>query len=229
MATKKCKHCQAEIDKKAKVCPVCMKKQGGVLKYIIIGIIAIIIIGALASGGDDEPKLIDTPNDKDNEQANNDTPDNKDTDDTKDTALPTPTVTSEPEKTTFSAGETAELKDIRVTLVGVTESAGSQFNEPAEGNVFALAEFEIENNSDDEITVSSIMSFEAYSDGYSTSQSISALLERGDKGQLDGKIAPGKKMNGVIGYEISRDWAELEIHYTPDIWSDKAIIFIATK
>ena len=114
-------------------------------------------------------------------------------------------------------------------MVGVTESAGSQFNKPAEGNVFALAEFEIENNSNKEITVSSIMSFEAYSDGYSTSQSISALLEKGDKNQLDGTIASGKKMKGIIGYEISKDWAELEIHFTPDFWSDKAIVFIANK
>lgn len=182
----------------------------------------------MASGGDDEPKLIDTPNSNNNEQNNNETPDNN-TDDTKETASPTPTVTAVPEKTTFSAGETAELKDIRVTLVGVTESTGSQYNKPAEGKIFALAEFEIENNSDEEINVSSIMSFEAYSDGYTTSQSISALLERGDKNQLDGAIAPGKKMNGVIGYEISKDWSELEIHYTPDLWSDKAIVFIATK
>jgi hypothetical protein len=95
--------------------------------------------------------------------------------------------------------------------------------------VFALAEFEIENNSDKDITVSSIMSFEAYSDGYSTSTSIAALLEKGDKGQLDGNIAPGNKMKGVIGYELSKDWSELEIHFTPNFWTDKAIVFIATK
>ena len=27
--TKKCKYCQSDIPKKAKVCPVCKKKQGG--------------------------------------------------------------------------------------------------------------------------------------------------------------------------------------------------------
>lgn len=48
--TKKCKYCQSEIDKKAKICPVCKKKQGGgKLKWIIIGVVAVIIIGAIAS------------------------------------------------------------------------------------------------------------------------------------------------------------------------------------
>ena len=34
--TKKCKHCKSDIDKKAKICPVCKKKQGGALKFVLI-------------------------------------------------------------------------------------------------------------------------------------------------------------------------------------------------
>ncbi|HPU63723.1 MAG TPA: DUF4352 domain-containing protein, partial [Mobilitalea sp.] len=202
--------------KKAKVCPYCKKRQGGILKYIIIGIIAIIIIGALLSGGDDdtEPKKID--NNTENNNANNTTQ---------------PAVTGKPDQNgvTFSVGETAQLNNINVTLVSVSESEGSKYNKPSEGKIFLLAEFEIENNSDKEITVSSMMSFEAYSDGYTVSQSLSALLEKEDKNQLDGTIAAGKKMNGVIGYEVSKDWSELEIHFTPDVWADKKIVFVATK
>ena len=46
-ATKKCKHCQSEIDTKAKVCPTCHKSQGmsGCLKAVII--IIILIIGII--------------------------------------------------------------------------------------------------------------------------------------------------------------------------------------
>ncbi|MCM1200221.1 MAG: hypothetical protein NC548_31410 [Lachnospiraceae bacterium] len=51
-ATKICKHCKTEIPYGAKVCPQCRKKQGGVLKWVIIGFVVIIIIGA-ASGGND--------------------------------------------------------------------------------------------------------------------------------------------------------------------------------
>lgn len=54
--TKKCKHCQSEIDKKAKVCPNCRRKQGGNAKFIIIGVFVVFIIVAALNGKDDEPK-----------------------------------------------------------------------------------------------------------------------------------------------------------------------------
>lgn len=133
------------------------------------------------------------------------------------------------EKTEFLKGETAELKGVSVTLVNVTESTGSDYNKPAEGNVFVLCEFEIVNDSDKEINVSSMMSFEAYCDDYTCSVSFSALMEKGDQAQLDGTVAPGKKFNGVIGYEVPADWKELEVRFTPDFWSGKDIIFIANK
>ena len=53
--TKICKHCQSEIPKKAKVCPNCRKKQGGKLKWIILAVVALAIIGS-AMGGNDSKK-----------------------------------------------------------------------------------------------------------------------------------------------------------------------------
>lgn len=133
------------------------------------------------------------------------------------------------EKNEFYVGETAELKGVLVTLVNVTESTGSQFNTPTDGNVFVLCEFEIVNNSDKEINVSSMMSFEAYCDDYACTFSLTALLEKGNKNQLDGTVAAGKKFNGVIGYEVSADWKELEVRFTPDFWSGNDIVFVANK
>lgn len=50
--TKKCKYCQSDIPKKAKVCPVCKKKQGGRGCLIAVGVVvALGIIGAVAGGG----------------------------------------------------------------------------------------------------------------------------------------------------------------------------------
>ena len=130
---------------------------------------------------------------------------------------------------TFKVGDSVELKDIVVTFLGVTESAGSQFNVPAEGKVYLLCEFEIANNSNNELTVSSMLNFEAYYDDYACDYSIGALMEKGDKDQLDGSVAAGKKMKGVIGFEVPSDWAELEIQYTPDLFSNGKIVFIATN
>lgn len=50
--TKLCKHCKTEIPAEAKVCPNCKKKQGGVVKWIIIGVVIIAIIGSVAGNSD---------------------------------------------------------------------------------------------------------------------------------------------------------------------------------
>ena len=49
---KKCKHCQSEIDEKAKICPNCRKKQGFPKWLIVIFVIIGISIVGSASGGE---------------------------------------------------------------------------------------------------------------------------------------------------------------------------------
>lgn len=204
---KNCKVCGAEIAKSAKICPHCgakLKKGHPILIGILVFFVLIAVIGS--SGDDDEPKKVDSSTPVQTEQ----TPETED-------------------KNVFYVGETAELKGVNVTLVGVTESTGSTYNKPTDGNVFVLCEFEIANNADKEITVSSLMSFEAYCDDYTCTSSLSALIEKGNKNQLDGTVAAGKKFNGVVGYEVPTNWQELEIVFTPDFWSGKDITFIAVN
>lgn len=52
--TKLCKHCKTEIPTGAKICPNCRKKQGGILKWVIIAIVVLCIIGAASSGSSDK-------------------------------------------------------------------------------------------------------------------------------------------------------------------------------
>lgn len=184
----KCKACQQEIAKSAKVCPHCGAKNKKV-NLLLIGVILVALIAIIATAGG----------------------------------------AGETENNTFSVGETATLKDVQVRLLKVTESTGSTYNKPSDGNVFVLCEFEIVNNSNEEVVVSSLLSFDAYCDDYACSLSISALLEKGEKNQLDGTVAAGKKLSGVIGYEVPANWKELEIHFEPDVWSGKDIIFVATN
>ena len=139
------------------------------------------------------------------------------------------TAPTSPSEKTFKLGEVVELDGVTVSLISVDKSKGSQFNKPADENEFVLCEFEISNNSTEELSVSSMLSFEAYCDDYACEYSISALMEKGSKDQLDGSVAPGKKMKGVIGYEVSKDWNTIEIQYTPDIWTGSKIVFIATN
>ncbi|HJD48423.1 MAG TPA: DUF5067 domain-containing protein [Candidatus Mediterraneibacter norfolkensis] len=192
------------------------KKKGGCLKVIlvvIVIIVALVIIASVAGGGEKTPQRVDnTSQEQNNEQSETEELDNE-----------------SQEQTKFGIGETAEMNDVQVTLVDYEESNGSEYNTPADGNVFVLVNFEIANNSDSEINVSSMMSFEAYADDYSLNYSLNAMMEKSDATQLDGTIAPGKKMNGYIGYEVPADWTAMEIHFTDDVWSNNKFVFEITK
>lgn len=208
-----CKSCNKEIAKNAKTCPHCGAKNKK-KHYWLIAIIAIIILACIIAAGDsDEPQKVDSPNKNGASQNINQNSGDKDQNNNKNTV--------------FFAGDTAQLKNILVTFINVSESTGSAYNKPAEGNVFVICEFEITNNSKEEITVSSIMNFDAYCDDYACSLSLSAMIDNDDKNQLDGTVAAGKKLRGIIGYEVPAEWKELEVRYTPDIWSEKEIIFVA--
>lgn len=190
------------------------KKKGGKLKWIIIAVIVIGIIGAAVGGGDD-----DKVKDVTKEVANSE--DNK-----KDTEDP-----ATEEKTEFYLGETAEQQNIQISLVNVTESLGNEFAKPDEGNLFLICEFEIANNSEKDISISSMMNFEAYCNDYSINQDIIGLQapEASGKGQLDGSVAAGKRMNGVIVYQVPSDYTTMEINVAPDFWSSNSIKFVYSK
>ena len=212
---KLCKYCQTEIPKKAKICPNCKKKQGGKLKWIIIAVIVLILIAAIAGGGGDttpqraeNTNLPSTSNEKQQE---------------------TPKTEEKKEEIIFGVGETAELNGVRVTMTDYSESNGSEYNKPSDGNVFMLIEFLIENNTDSELAVSSLVSFEAYADDYALNYSLAAVMEEDTSNQLDGQIAAGKKMKGTIGYEVPADWQEVEIHFTDNVWSSSKFKFKITK
>ena len=128
-----------------------------------------------------------------------------------------------------TVGDTVEKSGIKVTFNGVKESKGSQFVEPASGNIFLLCELTIQNESSSDITVSSLMSFECYIDDYATSLSITALMDDTVNKQLDGTIAPGKKMRGYVGYEVPRNWSDVEIRFVPSLGSARDFVFNYSK
>lgn len=212
-----CQKCGAEMPEGTKFCPSCgtptsgtpqiekKKKRHSVLGCIVLVIGILLIVGAL-SGGGDGPKKVSSAN----------TPTNA------------PTPTQAPEEEVFTVGDTVSLNGVNVTLVSVTESEGANYVTPEDGKVFVICEFEIDNQSGQDIAVSSMMSFEAYVDDYSATLSFGAIMSS-DKTQLDGSVASGKKMAGVVGYDADKNWKELEIRFTPDFWAGKEIIFTYSK
>ena len=104
--TKVCKYCKSEIPKKAKVCPNCRKKQGGIGKWIVIAVIVIIVIAAISGGGDDKDKnpqkVSQTPSD--DKQTSSE---NKKTDDTE----------TQDKSNVFQVGDVVETEDFKITFV----------------------------------------------------------------------------------------------------------------
>ena len=192
-------------------------------KWIAAVFFAISMTGAIVGcGGEDAVK--DVTNDKQAESGNSETK----IDDSEESE---PEDTDSEEKTEFYMGETAEQGDVQFTLVNVYESSGSELITPDDGNIFLVCEFDISNNSEEDIGISSVMNFEAYCDDYSLTLDIMGLQvpEAEGKSQLDGNIASGKKMNGIVAYQVPTDYKTMEINVTPDFWSGKDIKFIYSK
>lgn len=185
----------------------------GFLAVIGVGVIAIIAVGIAMGPGKDRSAVGSTPP-KASQRVQESAP-----------AQETPGQ-NQPviHNDRYSVGESATNNGVTVTLVSVTESQGNNFFTPAEGKTFVLCEFEIENNSEKDITVSSMLSFSAYVDNYSTEMSFSAISSS-EKQQLDGAIAAGRKMNGVIGYEVDAGWSEIEVRFSDNVWFGEETVF----
>ena len=210
---KQCKHCKSEIPYDAKVCPVCRKKQGapGCLIVVLV-VVVLVVIAAFAGGGESKsPQKVES------------------TSGTSQSASQASQAQSQPEQTVFTVGDTVELNGVKTTLLSAEEYPGKQYMMPTDGNVFLVCQFEIENDSSAEINVSSMVSFNAYCDDYSVSLSITGEMLEDSWKSLDGTVAPGKKINGVIAYEIPQDWQKMEISYTPSFWSGHDVQFEINK
>lgn len=116
---------------------------------------------------------------------------------------------SAPKKTTFGLNETAIFSTIKVTALEIKSSFGEEFFEPDPGNKFVGVKFEIENISDSDVAMSSLLLFDIYADDIKTDYSISANIAFGD-GTLDGTIMPGKKMVGWMAVEVPTDIGKIE-------------------
>ena len=128
---------------------------------------------------------------------------------------------------TFGMNEAAVFDDLKFTATDLEESEGSEYNKPEDGNVFVGVKFEIENISDEEHSISSVLLFNAYVDDVQCDDSFSADLAF-DK-TLDGELAPGKKMIGYYSLEVPKDWKKIELDVQSSWLSASSARFLFEK
>lgn len=201
-----CKYCQSEIPKKAKVCPNCRKKQGGKLKWILIAIVVLMIIGATAGGnGSDSNKKVkkvaETPSDT--------------TDKTE--------AKTEEKNNIFHVGDVVETQNFKITYESASEyDTGNEFLQPKDGYTYWEFKFRFENISDSDHAVSSAMDWECYADNNNVDQSWI-----GDNNGLDATLSAGRSTEGTIYFEIPDNAQKIELEYDINYFGNDKIIFVA--
>lgn len=137
-----------------------------------------------------------------------------------------PPAETQAAKDSYGVGEAATWNGVTATLTQVEVSQGSDAGQPEAGKVFLLCHFEITNNSDKDLTLSSVLSFKAYVDGAVTTPSSAAVYST-DLSALEGAIAAGETRTGILGYEVDQTWQDLKILFTPDMLSSDGLTFTA--
>lgn len=113
---------------------------------------------------------------------------------------------------TFGINETATFKTLKFTATEIKSSKGSGFSKPSDGNIFVGVNFTIENISNENQNISSMLLFEAYADNAKASMSLFS-----DFGStLDGTITPENSLTGFYAVEIPTDSKKLELHVKSD-------------
>ena len=135
---------------------------------------------------------------------------------------------AENKEQTFKLNETAVFKTLKFTATQMEESAGQNYMKPAEGKVFVGVKFIIENVSDEEQVISSILLFDAYVDDVKCAESFSGSVAF-DGETLNGTIAPGKKLIGWYVVEAPKNWSNIELNVQSSLLSNSSAKFFFTK
>lgn len=129
-----------------------------------------------------------------------------------------------PKDETFGINEVAVFEDMRIVATEITESKGNDFFNPKKGKTFVGVHFEIENTSDEEQSISSLLMFDGYVDDVKCDYSFNAACAF-DEGTLDGSILPGKKLVGWYALEVPQNWKSIELMVKSNWLSNTNAVF----
>lgn len=227
--TKICKHCKSEIPYDAKICPQCRKKQkGGVLKWVIIALVALIVIGAMSGGSgknNSSTKKVGTVSDSATSEAN--AQQASDAAENSETADPTAPETEVEEEapadvpTVYHVGDILMDGDMRIVYMSSGEyTSDNDFLQPKDGYKYIFLQFSFENTSTTTDNSISFYSFNGYADGYE------ADMFYGGDDDLSATLSAGRNTTGTVIFEVPVDSKDIEIEYEPNFFTQRKITFI---
>lgn len=200
--TKMCKYCQTEIPKKAKVCPNCKRKQGGIgcLGVFLIVLGVFVFIGAFGSSmsKDKNPEKVGEVGTELSETG------------------------TQAIDNTFNVGDVVETDNFRITYESAGEyKSDNEFLQPKDGCEYWEFRFKFENISDTDQTISTMIDWECYADNSKVDQTWVA-----DDNGLDGKLSAGREAEGAVYFEVPEDAESIELEYDINFWQSDKIIFV---
>src|SRR5690625_2827440 len=179
------------------------------MKRILILLLSLILLVGLAACDEaDIQKVKNENNNKTEQENNNNDNDNNDANNNENN-----------NNEDLKVGDTVSFDGLKITLNEVRNEPGGEFDEPEE-DLFVVANLTVENTTDEEETVSSILNVELRDDeGYTYSTTI---LMDGTKGQLDGSVEQGGTLRGEIPFDVPES-DTYELHFSNPFKSGKAI------
>ncbi|APQ77141.1 DUF4352 domain-containing protein [Clostridium botulinum] len=124
----------------------------------------------------------------------------------------------------FKIGDVVKLKDFKVTVNKVYKDKGDEFTQPQPGNEFIAVDCSVENISNEQQVVSSVMMFKVVDkDGRECEESIGGSTAA-NAGQMDGEVGPGRKITGVYVVEVPKGTTGLELEFNGSLLLGEQVI-----
>lgn len=219
--TKQCKYCKTEIPYDAKVCPQCRKKlKGGKLKWIILVIAVLLVIGIATggNGGNDSKgtKKVGTVG-----ETNAAADDQAAQEDKKQQAEPSGAdETQLPVKDIYQVGDILMDGDVKIVYMSSGEyNEENEYSQPADGNKYIYLQFAFENTSEKDDHSISFYDFECYADGYNASAYY------GGEEDLSATMSAGRTTTGYLYFEVPKEAQEIEVEYETNWITNEKIKF----
>lgn len=122
----------------------------------------------------------------------------------------------------FTLGDKVQAENKLVfTLCGSRTSKGDDFISPTEGNDFLYIDMMVENPTDEEVSISSLLMFSLYD---TNNQQYDIALASDANGSVDGTLFPGKRLRGELVYEIPENLTEMGLVILPDMLAEPFVI-----